>query len=139
MCGKPIGVDLPSVRSDTDPGGILHFDAAVADDPRSIMLARLVEIQAQENHTLKGGTRSPEAARPPAATACFMGIEPYDDEGTPMERARGFLAGRPLYNPEMIAMWTHGADVSGCPTIRYMQENLRPAAEGRGNFLMVRR
>jgi hypothetical protein len=93
MRGRPIGIDLPSVRSGTHPGCIPHFDAAVADDPRSIMLARSVEIQAQEDHTLKGGTRSPEAARPAAATACFMGTDPYDDEGTLMGRPGEFSDG----------------------------------------------
>ncbi len=44
-----------------------------------------------------------------------------------------------IYNSEMIAMWTHDSDVSGRPAIRYVRENFRPVAEGRGNVLMVRR
>ena len=36
-------------------------------------------------------------------------------------------------------LWTHRADVSGRPLIRFVQENFRPVAEGRGNVLMVRR
>jgi hypothetical protein len=44
-----------------------------------------------------------------------------------------------VINEDMIAMWTHGADVSGRPLIRYFRENLRPVAEGRGNVLLVRR
>ena len=42
-------------------------------------------------------------------------------------------------NAEQIAMWTHDADVSVRPVIKYIRENFRPVAKGRGNVLMVRR
>jgi hypothetical protein len=44
-----------------------------------------------------------------------------------------------MYNAEQTAMWTHNADVSARPVIKYIRENFRPVAEGRGNVLMVRR
>jgi hypothetical protein len=44
-----------------------------------------------------------------------------------------------LYNAEQLAMWNHDADLSARPAVRYIRENFRPAVEGRGNVLMVRR
>ena len=44
-----------------------------------------------------------------------------------------------LYNAEQLAMWNHDADLSARPAVRYIRENFQPAAEGRGNVLMVRR
>jgi hypothetical protein len=44
-----------------------------------------------------------------------------------------------IYSNDMIAMWTHGADVGERPVIRFIRENFRPVTEGRGNVLMVRR
>jgi len=44
-----------------------------------------------------------------------------------------------MYSNDMIAMWTHRADISQRPMIRYIRENFRQAVEGRGNVLMVRR
>ena len=53
------------------------------------------------------------------------------------------VAGEPklcvMYSNDMIAMWTHRADISQRPMIRYIRENFRPVVEGRGNVLMVRR
>jgi hypothetical protein len=44
-----------------------------------------------------------------------------------------------MYNAEQLAMWTHDADVSARPLIRYIRENFRTVAQGRGNDLMTRR
>jgi hypothetical protein len=44
-----------------------------------------------------------------------------------------------IYSKDMIAMWTHHADVSGRPIIRFIQQNFRPVGESRGNVLMLRR
>jgi len=44
-----------------------------------------------------------------------------------------------IYNQDIIAMWTHDADVTGRPVIRFIHENFKPVAASRGNALMVRR
>jgi hypothetical protein len=67
----------------------------------------------------------------------IMGL---DDAG--QQRIIAQIASEPrtcaIYNAEQIAMWNHDADVSARPLIRYIRENFRPVAEGRGNVLMMR-
>jgi hypothetical protein len=77
----------------------------------------------------------------PAALSGGNWVTNIDD--TTQEKVVREIAGNPklcvIYSEDMIAMWTHHADVSGRPIIRFIHENFRPVAESRGNVLMVRR
>jgi hypothetical protein len=43
-----------------------------------------------------------------------------------------------IYNAEMVNFWTHGADTSNRPIIRYLHERFRVALRRQGNSLLVR-
>jgi hypothetical protein len=77
----------------------------------------------------------------PAALSGGNWVAGVDD--ATQEKVVREIAGDPklcvIYNREMVAMWTHDSDVSAKPVIRFIHENFRAVAQGRGNALMVRR
>jgi hypothetical protein len=43
-----------------------------------------------------------------------------------------------VYQEDVVDSWTHGADVSGKPLVRFIRENFQTVLEGSGYCLMMR-
>jgi len=120
-----------ALRLSGDEARGLREVAALAKESCSL----LVEVPAMPSFNLWTGLPGPEGL--PFANI-VTGLDD-DAQRSLIQLVSSTPRGCIIYNPEMVAFWTHNADVSARPIIQYMKQDFRPVLESGGNQLMVSR